>query len=177
MYLSYDSSNKRQQISFHKKLFSSCLIMFRRVVTLNSTKFSQFHQSQHRPCWHKKKQKIIRTTIKDFYRKNKFFTKHKSTALNFHRVWNVNILYSKWHNGFCTMTLPNYIKICPKNPKVKTVFKFKTFTFDHNTACLINQFALFKWKSQVNIKHNLVVIWFRRHLFYCNDYYNLFNRF
>ena len=30
---------------------------------------------------------------------------HKSTALNLHRVRNVNILYSKWHNGFCTVTL------------------------------------------------------------------------
>ena len=106
---------------------------------------------------------------------HKFFTKHKSTALKFHRVRNVNILYSKWHNGFCTVTLPNHIKICPKDPKAKTIFKFKTFTLDHNTACLINQFALFKWKSQVNIKHNLVVVWFKKHLIYCNDHYNLFN--
>ena len=69
---------------------------------------------------------------------------HKLTALNLHRVQNVNILCSKWHNGFCIMTLPDHIKICPKDPKAKTVFKLKTFTLDHNTACLINQFALLK---------------------------------
>ena len=104
---------------------------------------------------------------------------HKLTALNLHRVQNVNILCSKWHNGFCIMTLPNHIKICPKDPKAKTVFKLKTFTLDHNTTCLINQFALFKWISQINIKHSLLVIWFRfrKQVFYCNDHYNLFNRF
>ena len=68
----------------------------------------------------------------------------KSTTLNLHRVQNVNILYSKWHNGFCTVTLPNHIKICLKDPNAKIVFKLKTFTHDHNIACLINQFALFK---------------------------------
>ena len=35
---------------------------------MNSTKFSKFHRSQHRPRGHEKKQKIIQTTIKDFHR-------------------------------------------------------------------------------------------------------------
>ena len=54
---------------------------------------------------------------------------HKSTALNLHRVRNVNILCSKWHKGFYTVTLLNHIKICPKDTKAKTIFKLKTFMY------------------------------------------------
>ena len=145
LYLSYGLSNKWQQILFQKKLFPSCLIIFRRVVALNSTKFSQFHQSQHRTCWHEKKQKIIQTTIEDFHRTGiNFLPSINQLHSIFIKVLNVNILYSKWHNGFCIVILPNHNKICPKDPKAKTVFKFKTFTPDHNTSCLMNQFALFK---------------------------------